>query len=95
MYIVLKCTIKRTVKNRNLGIFNMQSINFTFARDKLSSVLDRVADGEPVMITRRSARPVIVVDAEQYEKMLKIQAEAEFDWLFAEHDQTLQALKNR
>lgn len=73
----------------------MQSINFTSARDKLASVLDTVAAGEPVMITRRSARPVIVVDAEQYEKMQKIQAESDFDWLFAEHGKTLQALKNR
>jgi antitoxin Phd len=73
----------------------MQSINFTSARDKLASVLDRVAAGEPVMITRRSARSVIVVDAEQYEKMQKIQAESDFDWLFVEHGKTLQALKNR
>ncbi|WP_274851790.1 type II toxin-antitoxin system Phd/YefM family antitoxin [Serratia marcescens] len=73
----------------------MQSINFSSARDKLASVLDSVSAGEPVMITRRSARPVIVVDAEQYEKMQKIQAESDFDWLFVEHGKTLQALKNR
>ncbi|WP_160126088.1 type II toxin-antitoxin system Phd/YefM family antitoxin [Serratia sp. Z4] len=73
----------------------MQSINFTSARDKLASVLDRVSAGEPVMITRRSARSVIVVDAEQYEKMQKIQAESDFEWLFVEHGKTLQALKNR
>lgn len=73
----------------------MQSINFTSARDRLASVLDSVAAGEPVMITRRSARPVIVVDAEQYEKMRKIQDEADFDWLFSAHGETLQALKNR
>lgn len=73
----------------------MQSINFTAARDKLASVLDGVAAGEPIMITRRSAKPVIIVDAEQYEKMQKIQSESDFDWLFAEHGKTLQALKNR
>jgi antitoxin Phd len=73
----------------------MQAINFTTARDKLASVLDGVASGEPVMITRRSAKPVVVIDAEQYEKMMKIQAESDFDWLFAEHGHTLQALKNR
>ncbi|MCS2164205.1 type II toxin-antitoxin system Phd/YefM family antitoxin [Scandinavium manionii] len=73
----------------------MQSINFTAARDKLASVLDDVTAGEPVMITRRSAKPVIIIDAEQYEKMQKTQAESDFDWLFAEHGKTLQALKNR
>ena len=73
----------------------MQSINFTSARDKLASVLDSVSAGEPIMITRRSARSVIVVDAEQYEKMHKIQVDSDFDWLFVEHGKTLQALKNR
>lgn len=73
----------------------MQSINFTSARDKLASVLDSVAAGEPVMITRRSAKPVVIIDAEQYEKMQKVQAESDFDWLFTEHGKTLQALKNR
>lgn len=77
------------------GIHSMQSINFTSARDKLASVLDAVTNGEPVMITRRSAKPVIVVDAEQYAKLQLLQAEADFDWLFAEHGETLKALKNR
>ncbi|PKB91570.1 prevent-host-death protein [Ewingella americana] len=73
----------------------MQAINFTKARNELAAVLDTVSSGEPVMITRRSAKPVILIDAEQYEKMQKIQAESDFDWLFAEHGQTLEALKNR
>ncbi|MEN4722948.1 type II toxin-antitoxin system Phd/YefM family antitoxin [Erwinia amylovora] len=73
----------------------MQAINFSTARNELASVLDSVASGEPVMITRRSAKSVVVVDAAQYEKMQKIQAESDFDWLFTEHGQTLEALKNR
>ncbi|ECF2367725.1 TPA: type II toxin-antitoxin system Phd/YefM family antitoxin [Salmonella enterica] len=73
----------------------MRSINFTAARDKLASVLDSVASGEPVMITRRSAKPVVIVDAELYKKMQKVQAESDFDWLFTEHGKTLQSLKNR
>ena len=50
----------------------MQAINFTTARNELASVLDSVSSGEPIIITRRSAKPVVVIDAEQYEKMLKI-----------------------
>ncbi|WP_228389050.1 type II toxin-antitoxin system Phd/YefM family antitoxin [Rahnella sp. RcJ3] len=73
----------------------MQAINFTTARNELASVLDSVSSGEPIIITRRSAKPVVVIDAEQYEKMLKIQAESDFDWLFSEHGKTLEALKNR
>lgn len=73
----------------------MHAINFTTARNELAPVLDRVARGEPVMITRRSAKLVIVIDAEQYEKMQRIQAESDFDWLFTEHGKTLEALKNR
>jgi len=73
----------------------MQAINITTARNELASILDGVVSGEPVMITRRSAKPVIVIDAEQYERMQKIQAESDFDWLFAEHGKTLEALKSR
>nr|WP_238483525.1 type II toxin-antitoxin system Phd/YefM family antitoxin [Rahnella perminowiae] len=78
-----------------IEVITMQAINFTTARNELAAVLDGVSGGEPIMITRRSAKPVIVIDAEQYEKMQKIQAESDFDWLFTEHGQTLEALKNR
>jgi len=73
----------------------MQSINFTTARNELASVLDNVSSGEPILITRRSAKPVVIIDAEQYERMQRIQAESDFDWLFTEHGETLEALKNR
>lgn len=73
----------------------MQAINFTTARNELASILDSVVSGEPVMITRRLAKPVIVMDAEHYERMQKIQADSDFDWLFTEHGNTLEALKNR
>ena len=73
----------------------MKTMNFTTARNELASVLDSVSRGEPVIITRRSAKPVVVIDAEQYEKMLKIQSEPDFAWLFSEHGRTLEKLKNR
>jgi len=73
----------------------MQSINFTTARNELASVLDNVSSGQPILITRRSAKPVVIIDAEQYERMQRIQAESDFDWLFTEHGKTLAALKSR
>lgn len=73
----------------------MQAINFTTARNDLASVLDSASSREPVIITRRSAKSVVVIDAEQYEKMLGIQAESDFVWLFSEHGKTLEGLKKR
>lgn len=73
----------------------LQSINFSTARNTLAAVMDSVSQGEPVTVTRRSARPVVIVDAELFDKLQQAQAEKDFDWLFAEHGETLQALKNR
>lgn len=50
---------------------------------------------QAIIITRRSAKSVVVIDAEQYEKMLRIQAESDFVWLFSEHGKTLEGLKKR
>nr|WP_159466118.1 type II toxin-antitoxin system Phd/YefM family antitoxin [Scandinavium goeteborgense] len=69
----------------------MKSIHYTAARDKQTRVLDDdVASGE----TRRSGKSVIFVTAELFETMEKIQAEADYYWLFTEHGKTLHALKN-
>jgi antitoxin Phd len=73
----------------------MQAINFTTARNEMAPVLNSVSCGEPILITRRSAKSAVVIDAEQYEKMLRIQAESDFEWLFSEHGKTLKSLKNR
>ena len=50
-----KNTFKMYISMRYM---TMQAINFTTARNELASVLDSISSGEPVIITRRSAKPV-------------------------------------
>ncbi|WP_310503115.1 type II toxin-antitoxin system Phd/YefM family antitoxin [Rahnella variigena] len=65
MECTLCCTCGLYTSMRHM---TMQAINFTTARNELASVLYSVSSGEPIIITRRSAKPVVVIDAEQYEK---------------------------
>ena len=51
-------------------LYNVSTISYTDAREKLAKTMDRVCDDhEPVVITRQKQRSVVMLSLEDYESL--------------------------
>jgi antitoxin YefM len=48
-------------------MFSMDAVTYTFARNNLTATMDKtIADHEPVIITRQSGEPVVMMSLEDF-----------------------------
>jgi antitoxin YefM len=51
------------------GVFVMEAISYTAARQNLAATMDKVIDGDTVIITRQKAGAVVMMSLEDFNSM--------------------------
>lgn len=73
----------------------MHTFTTRAARDNFSQLLKMARDGQPVEITSRAGAATVLISKAEYEAFCAARLAAEFDDIFATHDETLKALADR
>lgn len=73
----------------------MNSYTYSNARENLAAILDMVATGEPVEVTRRNGESVVVVSKTEFERYRKAALDAEFAEIMQTHGTAYTELSKR
>lgn len=73
----------------------MNSYTYSNARENLAAILDMVATGEPVEVTRRNGESAVVVSKTEFERYRKTALDAEFAEIMQTHGTAYTELSKR